>query len=131
MRFAPVIAAVVLASCNSAPHAGAPTPSRHVDLTGAQIARLKNDVARGLKDPDSARFGATFRAAESGGQTLVCGYVNAKNSYGGYVGEKPFIAAGDGAGGFSLVGVGGRIYGVEDIGTLAVKEHCAKYGITI
>lgn len=42
-----------------------------------------------LKDPDSAKLESTFK--ESGaGEGYVCGTVNAKNSYGGYVGKKPF-----------------------------------------
>jgi hypothetical protein len=44
-------------------------------------------VADTLKDPDSARFR---------NQKSVCGEVNAKNSYGGYVGFRRFIAVGKG-----------------------------------
>lgn len=42
-----------------------------------------------LKDPDSAKFESLFKqSGESDG--YVCGYVNAKNSYGGYTGKKQF-----------------------------------------
>ncbi len=44
-----------------------------------------------LKDPESARFRytAAFKDKDSG-LLVVCGYVNAKNSFGGYVGDKAF-----------------------------------------
>jgi hypothetical protein len=42
-----------------------------------------------LKDPESARF-TDLRSFNLGGSLVVCGYVNAKNSFGGYVGKKPF-----------------------------------------
>lgn len=42
-----------------------------------------------LKDPDSAKFDSFFRDfGENSG--YVCGYVNAKNSYGAYTGKKPY-----------------------------------------
>jgi hypothetical protein len=46
-------------------------------------------VALQLKDPESARFRDAFVNGSS-----YCGQVNAKNSYGGYVGFKRFAAAG-------------------------------------
>lgn len=44
-----------------------------------------------MKDPDSARFGSMVAGETSEGVIQVCGYVNGKNSYGGYTGEQPFI----------------------------------------
>lgn len=42
-----------------------------------------------IKDPDSAKFESFFR--DFGENTgYVCGYVNAKNSYGAYTGKKPY-----------------------------------------
>ncbi|HCW3121839.1 TPA: hypothetical protein OXC77_004719 [Enterobacter roggenkampii] len=42
-----------------------------------------------LKDPESAKFESFFR--DFGENTgYVCGYVNAKNSYGAYTGKKPY-----------------------------------------
>lgn len=51
------------------------------------IAQAKESVTRKLKDPESARFRGVFTMRGS-----VCGEVNAKNSYGGYVGFKRFLA---------------------------------------
>ena len=61
------------------------------------IAEAHLRIARaGLKDPDSARF-ANVRVYRFESMDRVwdvtCGTVNAKNSYGGYVGEKPFWVA--------------------------------------
>ncbi len=50
-------------------------------------AIAKQAVLGRLKDPDSAKFGQVV-ARESG---IVCGYVNSKNSFGGYTGDKAFI----------------------------------------
>ena len=44
-----------------------------------------------LKDPESARFRSEFKGKDDS----VCGFVNAKNSYGGYDGFKPFIVERD------------------------------------
>lgn len=54
------------------------------------IERGKKAVLARLKDPDSAQFGqVTYR--EPG---IACGFVNARNSFGGYTGEKRFLSLG-------------------------------------
>jgi hypothetical protein len=59
----------------------APTvPSKATELLAREAVR------RVLKDPASARFNAALQYPEA-----VCGFVNSKNAYGGYVGESPFI----------------------------------------
>ncbi|WP_340618463.1 hypothetical protein [Xenorhabdus entomophaga] len=46
-------------------------------------------VRDNLKDPDSAKFDSFYPSPdESDG--YVCGMVNAKNTYGGYTGKKPY-----------------------------------------
>jgi hypothetical protein len=57
--------------------------------TAAFVAKSTRILAERLKDPDSAKF-TKLRVANNNGQQLVCGSVNAKNSYGGYVGAKDF-----------------------------------------
>lgn len=44
-----------------------------------------------MKDADSAKFGTIAASRNTKGAVSVCGYVNGKNSYGGYTGEQPFI----------------------------------------
>jgi hypothetical protein len=63
-----------------------------VTLTPQQIAVVQGGVRRGLKDPESARFGTILAVRDKPGAPMlrVCGRVNAKNSYGGYTGEQLF-----------------------------------------
>lgn len=70
-----------------APAVATPTEDPAVTSARAKVLRL-------LNDPDSAQFRDVRRADE----TTVCGEVNAKNGFGGYVGFTPFIGnvAGDG-----------------------------------
>jgi hypothetical protein len=60
------------------------------------IADVKAVVREHLEDPDSAQFsGIKIELARKGskneGKYGFCGYVNAKNSYGGYAGKSFFI----------------------------------------
>lgn len=52
-------------------------------------ADAKEAIYKVLKDPDSAKFG-DFTMEVSGSISLACFTVNAKNSYGGYVGDRVF-----------------------------------------
>lgn len=52
---------------------------------------VEQAVANKMKDPNSAEF-RDWHAFQSQKGLLVCGEVNAKNSYGGYVGFTHFVA---------------------------------------
>lgn len=54
------------------------------------ILLTKENVQRQLKDPQSAQFRDVKIVINTLSQQTVCGEVNAKNSYGGYTGFKPF-----------------------------------------
>jgi hypothetical protein len=58
--------------------------------SGQDVRDAMETVRGQLKDPDSAKF-TNVRKSRDGSH--VCGYVNAKNSMGGYVGNQPFISA--------------------------------------
>jgi len=60
------------------------------------ITAAKATLVSKLKDPESARFRDVVRtvSSETGKTRIICGWVNAKNSFGGYVGFKPFYVAG-------------------------------------
>jgi hypothetical protein len=58
------------------------------------IDKVKRSLAYDLKDPDSAKF-RNVRAGFRGEDYMVCGELNAKNSYGAYNGYKPFMVWGD------------------------------------
>ena len=80
--FSPAIASAQLApGLNAQPY----------DLSVAEIDAIKAAVTSILKNPKSARFG-TIVASENKktGEITACGYVNAKNSSGGYAGNQPF-----------------------------------------
>jgi hypothetical protein len=49
------------------------------------LARAQKLLAESLKDPEAARFQDVVIRADA-----VCGYMNGKNSYGGYIGYTPF-----------------------------------------
>ena len=88
---------------------GPVTLQQHDPLTAPQLSenQLREKVLESLKDPVSANFKGTRIRYEG---RALCGEVNAKNSYGGYIGFRQFVAdaegvywAGDGS---SLVDVG-------------------------
>ena len=59
------------------------------DPNRAVIAKAEQSVKQDLKDPDSAEFSdETVKGDPDTG--TVCGRVNAKNSFGGYVGYRKF-----------------------------------------
>lgn len=57
-------------------------------LTGCQYGEAKDALKSLLNDPDSAKFSRLSPGKQKGD---VCGYFNAKNRMGGYVGETAFI----------------------------------------
>ena len=95
------VVAVGLAGCASAsppapaaaPAATKEPPGTPTTLTPQQVKIIQDGVRASLKDPDSAKFsGAILAAKRLNGDIDACGTVNAKNSYGGYVGAGPFFA---------------------------------------
>lgn len=68
-----------------------PAPKLHSKkLDTDEFAVVKLAVARKLKDPIAAQWGAFFKASTKEGE-FVCGVVNSKNGYGGYAGARGFI----------------------------------------
>lgn len=60
------------------------------------VATAKAQLVRGLKDPASAQFRDLYVSRSSTDGLTLCGEVNAKNSYGGYVGFNRFFSSGGG-----------------------------------
>jgi len=122
LRFAAVIAcALVMAGCVAPPV----TPGVPMKLTEAQIKAVHEGVRKGLKDPESARFGDISAVNREGDKITVCGMANAKNSFGGYTGMKPFV-------GFlstsPLVFIATG-YGGTETDTWVVTKTCRDFGI--
>ncbi len=57
------------------------------------IAAAQVNIRSRMKDPESVRFGRTWAGGDS--MSVGCGYVNAKNSFGGYGGEELFVGNGE------------------------------------
>ncbi|MCW5669763.1 MAG: hypothetical protein KIT86_08880 [Hydrogenophaga sp.] len=82
-------------------HNAAIASARSIATGGAADLRVMNEqglmerakvvIADQLRDPGSAQF-RSLRVASYAGGVLVCGEVNAKNSFGGYAGFVRFIA---------------------------------------
>jgi hypothetical protein len=62
-----------------------------VSLSKSQLIAIQKAVRASLKDPESARFGSIGATKSDKGVITACGMVNAKNSFGGYTGEKEFV----------------------------------------
>jgi hypothetical protein len=88
------------------------------------VSKAKTAILRRLKDPESARFRDIHvrveKAAAGNLVTVVCGQVNAKNSFGGYVGFRPFL--------YTLIPTAGMITIADDTASAldyeAVRRRC-------
>lgn len=69
-----------------------------VTPSGAMIAKLKSTIDSGLRDPSSAQYRGFVAYAIGEGDTLLCGELNAKNGFGGYVGFNAISAIFDASG---------------------------------
>ncbi len=96
-----------------------------VTLTGQQTQAVERGVKVVLKDPDSARFGPMKAGVNSAGKVFVCGYVNARNSFGGYTGMTPFSGEFVGPS-FAQVAIGG-----DGSVSQAILQVCARQGLPI
>lgn len=84
------IAMVLLGACeDAATKARRAGEAAHRSL----IIDAKLALEQRLKDPRSVQYGAVTVSRRSGAP-VVCGAYNAKNSFGGYSGEKPFFMMG-------------------------------------
>jgi hypothetical protein len=107
--------------------AGSVTFAESARLTYEQEAKVQEKITRLLKDPESARFSPLVAATQDNGDTQVCGTVDSKNEFGGYVGEMPFIGKFVGSG-FYLTKIAAteaeasNIYGLCESYGLSVEE---------
>lgn len=68
-----------------------PLAAKRLPVANASVlARAKTTVSASLKDARTAQFRNVRKAADPDRQR-VCGEVNAKNAYGGYVGFQKFV----------------------------------------
>lgn len=95
-RVAAIAAVLLLSGCATPPPPAPPTPAVYTGpmrvLTSAEKKAI-SDVVRGqLKDPNSAMFKWPQIRADrpATAPSFYCAWVNSKNSFGGYVGDKAF-----------------------------------------
>lgn len=97
---------------------------KHRALNSIERQAIETAITEQLKDPYSAKF--KFPSYIYNGNGEYCGYVNSKNSYGGYVGNTPFLVM--------LVGKGKETsaavisFGSGENEMLATLEVCRKIG---
>jgi len=66
-----------------------------VSVTAEMETVIETSVRTRLKDPESAQISHVGAYQDQSGQFVwICGLVNARNSFGGYVGNVPFAATG-------------------------------------
>lgn len=130
-----VIAALAAAvsGCVSTPP---PTKSTPYTLSASEIDLLKKGVTATLKDPLSALYGDKIVASQASGAVAItiCGTVNAKNSFGGYTGAKPFMVemlpgsffGNNGMPSFTVQAMGG-----DDFATNYTINKCAQAGLVV
>ena len=132
MRVLVVALCALFAGCSTVPQQTSPTikATTKRQLTAEEVAVVEKGVRGSLKDPNSAMFGSMTAAQEDKNSSWVCGMVNARNSFGGYTGPKPFMGM--------LVHMDGgkavRMFNVTTMGgtesaTYATMEMCRRYGV--
>ncbi|GGC67094.1 hypothetical protein GCM10011504_51370 [Siccirubricoccus deserti] len=119
---APDLAAATRISPKPSGWSRAPAAPRTVTVSAQKMAVYQTVVADALRDPESARFRGVRVIREADGSDALCGELNAKNAYGGYVGYEPFYAA--------LVMVGNKAVAVlwssSRVGLEAILERCGR-----
>lgn len=121
--------AVLLAGCQTAPDNI--VQGKEVPVTG-DFAKAVDFVVRSkLKDPYSAVMGparARGRLRNGIRELVICGYVNAKNSFGGYNGQQIYIGVyNDGLKRFDLVAMGDQ----SENASLMIASSCSAAGIPV
>jgi hypothetical protein len=97
------------------------------DLTPAEKQVLSKSLAKGMKDPASARFTWLKFPKNAVDSVTYCSMVNAKNSNGGYTGSMPFMAVITVKNG-KAVGAALSQTGSDDSSSKSVREQCQKKG---
>lgn len=116
------LAAVVLTCLATPVMASSYTPHT---LTVADRAVIEAGVRSRLKDPDSAKFrGLVAGMPPDKSGIFVCGWVNAKNSFGGYTGDRPFGGVFLNPKTYAVIGLGETSAQIT-----AVLQVCDKHGL--
>jgi hypothetical protein len=99
----------------SAAHAANLEPVKVEPLSAETVAVTQAMIRKGLRDPQSARFGEIIGGRNAQGVLHVCGWVNDKNSFGsavpfsGIVIERPLGSPNKKAEAFVLIFIGDNV----------------------
>lgn len=121
MRTAALLLTITLGACATA------QPLPRFQLTEAHVKTVHDGLRASLKDPESARFGSMVAGVDEKGAVTVCGLVNAKNSFGGYVGNQPYIGMMDSRG----LAFGVLMIGSDDTSRMTVAISCRGKGLDV
>jgi hypothetical protein len=124
------VSLVLLCGCSKAgPPSELLSAAERRELTPIEKASLTGALAQTLKDPNAAQFKwVPVIMLEREGIFDYCGYVNGRNSYGGYVGFQKFYAqiSKNDKGQFTRGLI--RTIASDDVGTMATDGLCEKHG---
>ncbi|MFD1795324.1 hypothetical protein FQV27_08715 [Paracoccus aurantiacus] len=88
--FTAMIACLALAACVNVNDT--PVSTRPAQITTQERGLIQSTIIDGMKDPASAQLRNLVAYDLSDGQgRAICGEVNGKNAFGGYVGFQPFF----------------------------------------
>lgn len=121
--------AALLTACQSGPITAPDQRAvARLDLTEAQREAVHAGVRHRLKDPASAMFGPVVAGRRSDGRIPVCGYVNARNSFGGYTGSRVYTGFLPIIQGIALP-ASVAAFGEDATGDTIVRRMCAEMGL--
>jgi len=95
-----------------------------ITLSAEQITAIEASVRARLKNPDLAKFSGIVAKSIGSPILAVCGYVNAKNSSGDYIGDLAFD-------GFLLNNEGWsfRVLVIDDPPSIPAQRTCGDWGL--
>lgn len=93
-------------------------------LNNDELSIIDRGVRNALKDPASGVITSVSAAKSSDGVVSACGFVNGKNSYGGYTGRQPFMGVLTQKAGFFVIKIGST-----QNEAIAVATVCERTGV--
>lgn len=122
MRVAMIFLAATLGGCTTVQTL---PKTKHVYITATMARQIDAGVKRSLKDPDSAIFGETAAGLAPEGYHVICGWVNARNGFGGYTGQQMYYGLLQ-SGRFDVID-----FASDSASGYAVNTQCRSAGLTL
>jgi hypothetical protein len=124
----PLALMAISCGCTTSPSGLDLPKAEPISLTPAMVRSIENGLRVTMKDPQSLILGPVRAGVDRTSNTVVvCGYVNGRNSFGGYTGMQPFIgSAGTDTAGFRPADIGG-----DSNNQWAISTQCKLRGLPI